>query len=175
MTLHRISTIAHSDSTPTITNTYDGHAAGTNYGVGRRTSMSDGSGSTTFTFDTMGRIWSEAQTIGTVTKTTTNTYNYDGSVAQITYPSGSVIKITPGGTAGRSQLWIARTASATPPCWLTLLPANSLPATMVSLERTPGFFNLTASTAGVNRSGFRRADFPPALTVQDQRLRIYSI
>ena len=141
-TLHRISTIAHSDSTPTITNTYDGHAAGTNYGVGRRTSMSDGSGSTTFTFDTMGRIWSEAQTIGTVTKTTTNTYNYDGSVAQITYPSGSVIKITPGGD-GRPLAAVDSTHSISYATMLAYAPSGEL---------STGYYGVSGTYSGILQS-----------------------
>ncbi len=54
----------------------------------------------------MGRIAADQRTTNGVTKTTTYAtpsvpYNYDGSIAQLTYPSGRTITYTPSG-AGRS-------------------------------------------------------------------------
>lgn len=94
--LNRVTSKSYSDGEPTISYTYDAYTSGTNYGVGRRTGMTDGSGSTTWTYDTMGRIWKESQTIGSINMSTGNTYNYDGSVATTTYPSSAVIAVTPG-------------------------------------------------------------------------------
>ena len=91
--LHRVTQAAYSDSTPTASFGYD---AGTN-GIGRRTSMTDGSGSTSWTYESMGRVLTEQQTIGTLNKSTTNAYWLDGSVKQTTYPSGSVLYTAPGG------------------------------------------------------------------------------
>jgi RHS repeat-associated protein len=105
--LHRITSKTYSDGEPTISYSYDAFtsganycASGTNYGVGRRTGMTDASGSTTWTYDPMGRVCTEAQTIASINKSTSNTYNLDGSVATTTYPSGAVVTVTPGG-AGR--------------------------------------------------------------------------
>ncbi|PYV15230.1 MAG: hypothetical protein DMG21_15660 [Acidobacteria bacterium] len=53
--------------------------------------MSDGSGATAWSYDTMGRNVTEKRTIGSVTKTISSTYNYDGSLATVTYPSGRVV------------------------------------------------------------------------------------
>jgi RHS repeat-associated protein len=94
--LHRVQQKSYSNSEPTVTYSYDAFAAGSNYGVGMRTGMSDASGSTSWTYDKMGRVWSEQQTVGSLTKSVQNTYNLYGSVATITYPSGSVLSVVPG-------------------------------------------------------------------------------
>jgi len=106
--LNRITQKSYSDSEPTINYSYD--AFGTNnYGIGRRTGMTDASGSTAWTYDTMGRTWSEAKTINGITKTTSSVYNLDGSATQITYPAETsatgapsvVLSITPN-SAGQT-------------------------------------------------------------------------
>jgi RHS repeat-associated protein len=95
--LHRITKKTYSDGEPAITYGYDAYVSGTNYGIGRRTSMSDASGSTAWTYDPMGRVWSEQQTINGHSKTTSNLYTYGGYLKQITYPSGAVVAVTTGG------------------------------------------------------------------------------
>jgi YD repeat-containing protein len=50
--------------------------------------MVDASGSTAWSFDSMGRVLTRQQTIGSVTKSIGYTYNLDNSVATQTYPSG---------------------------------------------------------------------------------------
>jgi YD repeat-containing protein len=94
--LHRLSTKTYSDSEPTISYTYDATGSN-NYGIGRRTGMTDASGSTTWTYDPLGKPWTEAQTISGVQKTFSTLYNADESAEQMTYPSGSVLSISPGG------------------------------------------------------------------------------
>jgi YD repeat-containing protein len=97
--LHRITAKSYSNSEPTVSYTYD--ASGTNnYGLGRRTGMTDASGSTTWTYDQMGSISSETRSIGTVQKQISTLHNADESGAQVTYPSGAVVTVAPGG-AGR--------------------------------------------------------------------------
>jgi RHS repeat-associated protein len=64
-------------------------------GKGRRTGMSDASGQTAWSYDTMGRIVAEERTIGSVTKTLGYTYNLDGSLASVTYPSGRTVNYAP--------------------------------------------------------------------------------
>ncbi len=62
------------------------------YPKGRRTSMCDASGATSWKHEYMGRILSETQKIATITNSNSYTYNLDGSVNQITYPvTGKVI------------------------------------------------------------------------------------
>jgi len=71
-------------------------------GIGRRTGMSDTSGATAWSFDQMGRVQTERRTInGTsgVTQNISYTYNLDGSLATVTYPSGRVISYTYGSAA----------------------------------------------------------------------------
>jgi RHS repeat-associated protein len=92
------SAISYSNGDPSIYYSYDQ----TSYngltilnGKGRRTGMSDGSGQTAWSYDTMGRIWTEERTIGSVTKTLGYTYNLDGSLASLTYPSGRTVSYAP--------------------------------------------------------------------------------
>jgi RHS repeat-associated protein len=81
--------------TPTMQYGYDGVALSgctTNpqgdtdsYPVGRRTSMCDGSGATSFTHDKMGRVLQARRTIGAVTgKYEIDAYNLDGSPTNVT-------------------------------------------------------------------------------------------
>ena len=52
--------------------------------------MTDGSGTTAWSYDGEGHVLGEKRTIGSVTKTISYTYNAGGSIATITYPSGYV-------------------------------------------------------------------------------------
>lgn len=72
---------------------YNGLSTGN--GNGARTGMSDGSGQTARSFDSMGRVLAEERTIGSVTKSLSYTYNYDGSLASVTYPSGRTVAYSP--------------------------------------------------------------------------------
>jgi RHS repeat-associated protein len=79
--VNRTTAISYSDGvTPAVTFGYDN--------VGRRTAMTDGSGSSTYVYDTLGRLTSHGngagQTVG---------YGYDrtGNVTQITYPGSNVV------------------------------------------------------------------------------------
>jgi len=91
--LNRLTTKSYPNASPfndaTITYTYDAFVSGSNYGIGLRTGMTDASGSSSWTYDLMGRVWSETHIISGVTKTISNLYNLDGSIQQVTYPAGS--------------------------------------------------------------------------------------
>jgi YD repeat-containing protein len=52
--------------------------------------MTDGSGSTAWSFDSMGHVLNKQQTIAGITKDIGYTYNLAGAVSTITYPSGRV-------------------------------------------------------------------------------------
>jgi RHS repeat-associated protein len=75
-----------------------------NYPIGRRTAMCDAPGSEAWSYDVMGRPASDRRTTNGVTTTTTYAtptvpYNFDGSIAQLTYPSGRTITYTPNNAA----------------------------------------------------------------------------
>ncbi len=93
--LNRLTQKSYNDSfTPTANYYYDQtsyNGLTINYGKGRRTGMSDGSGETAWNYDALGRVLTVKQTIGTVTESASYTYNYDGSVASVTYPSGRTL------------------------------------------------------------------------------------
>lgn len=98
--INRIASKSYSDGTPTASYYYDQtsyNGLGITNGKGRRTGMSDGSGQTAWSYDSMGNILTERRTVGAVTQTISDTYNLDNSVASITYPSGRVVTYTPGG------------------------------------------------------------------------------
>jgi RHS repeat-associated protein len=98
--LNRPTGMSYSDgTTPTVTYSYDqttyNNLTITN-GKGRRTGMSDGSGTTAWSFDANGNILTEKRTIAGVTKTISYAYNGDNSLKKLTYPSGRVVNFTVG-------------------------------------------------------------------------------
>jgi YD repeat-containing protein len=50
-------------------------------------------------YDKMGREWGEQRTTNSITKSTTYTYNLDGSLATLSYPSGRTITYAYSGAA----------------------------------------------------------------------------
>ncbi|HKV77342.1 MAG TPA: RHS repeat-associated core domain-containing protein [Candidatus Sulfotelmatobacter sp.] len=100
---NRVSQIGYSDTTPAVTYCYEGNNTAcisggysSTDGKGRRTAMSDGSGNTGWSYDPLGRIVAEQRTIAGKTKTISYSYNFDGSIASITYPSGRVVTYSVG-------------------------------------------------------------------------------
>ncbi|HXB21392.1 MAG TPA: hypothetical protein VNV88_08425, partial [Candidatus Solibacter sp.] len=99
--LHRITAKAYGAqscpfASPAVTYSYD---QGTN-GIGHLTSLTDQAGSASYSYDTLSRVASEQRIIAGVTKNMSYTYNLDGSVATVTYPSNATITYTPD-SAGR--------------------------------------------------------------------------
>jgi RHS repeat-associated protein len=99
--LNRLTGKSYNDSyanpaTPSVAYGYDGVALTgcrqsppgdpDTYPVGRRTAMCDGSGATSWTHDSLGRVLQERRDIGAVTsgKYLSNVYNLDGSAATVT-------------------------------------------------------------------------------------------
>jgi hypothetical protein len=71
-------------------------------GIGRRTGMSDGSGTTAWSFDPMGRPAAERRTLNTnVTKSFTFSYYKDGQMQQTVWPTNHQVTYTPN-AAGRA-------------------------------------------------------------------------
>jgi RHS repeat-associated protein len=95
--LNRLSTIAYTvtgtgvTATPGVTLTYDqgGSAA---YALGRLTSMADGVGSETYTYNNLGEMTQLQKVIGTAIYTTGYAYNLAGELSSITYPSSRVVQ-----------------------------------------------------------------------------------
>lgn len=87
---NRLTQRSYSDSTPTVTFTYDGS---TSAEKGLRTGMSDGLGSVTYNYDARDRLTSEARSLTGISGTFSTSYGYNikGDVTQMTYPSGRVI------------------------------------------------------------------------------------
>ena len=97
---------------PVATYGYDGIAATSctpptltdSYPKGHNTSMCDASGTTAWSHDPMGRVLTERRTINgnsAITQNLSYTYNVDGSVATLIYPSSRMITYTPS-AAGRN-------------------------------------------------------------------------
>lgn len=71
-------------------------------GIGRRTGMSDGSGTTAWSFDPMGRPAAEQRTLNSnVTKSFSFFYYKDGETQQIVWPTGHQVSYAPN-AAGRT-------------------------------------------------------------------------
>jgi RHS repeat-associated protein len=78
-------------ATPGVTLTYDqgGSAA---YALGRLTSMTDGVGSETYTYNNLGEMTQLQKVISGTTYTTGYAYNLAGELSSITYPSTRVVQ-----------------------------------------------------------------------------------
>ena len=98
--LNRVTQKNYSDTTPSVTYYYDQTSYNgltiTN-GKGRRTGMSDGSGQTAWSYDSLGNVLTEQRTIAGVTKTISYSYALDGSVKQVVYPSNRAVSYVIGG------------------------------------------------------------------------------
>jgi RHS repeat-associated protein len=95
--LNRMTGKTYSNGDPAVTYTYDQSAClgqSACYNTGRRTSMTDASGSESWAYDEMGRELAEQRITNSLTKSTAYTYNLDGTLATLTYPSGRIITYT---------------------------------------------------------------------------------
>ena len=96
--LNRLTGISYSNGDASAGYAYDQasyNGLSISNGKGRRTGMADASGRTAWSYDKMGRVWAEERTIGSFTNTLDYTYNLDGSLSTVTYPSGRMITYTP--------------------------------------------------------------------------------
>lgn len=99
--LNRLTSISYPSPDPGIIYTYDSVANG-NKGLGRLTGITDGSGSTAYTYDVKGNVTSQLVNIGSVAKNISYTYDAADRLTAVTYPSGRVIKfIRPKNAGGR--------------------------------------------------------------------------
>ena len=98
--LNRLTAIRFPDSAENIGYSYD---AGTN-GIGRRTGMSDPSGSTSFGYDGRGRLVSKISTINNVDFMLSRLFTAAGRVQSVAYPSGRTLDIARHANNGRIQI-----------------------------------------------------------------------
>jgi RHS repeat-associated protein len=110
--LNRLTSKTFSDgTTPSVTFGYDGNvpsgctpqALTITNGIGRQTAMCDGAGSESWSYDSMGRTLVDQRTTNGTTKSTTFTYNLDGSATTLAYPGGDTITYTED-SAGRPSV-----------------------------------------------------------------------
>ena len=103
--LNRLISKSYSDTTPGVAYGYDAVAPSgctpptltiTN-GKGRRTSMCDGPGATSWSYDPVGNAVTEKRTTNSVTDSFVYSYNLDSTMATVGYPSGRTITYQPGG------------------------------------------------------------------------------
>jgi RHS repeat-associated protein len=85
--LNRVTALSYPDQTITLT-----HDQGTN-GAGRLTSVTDGSGSTAWTYDAQGRVLTRQQVMSGVSKSISYSYNTSGQLQSWTLPSGNTISV----------------------------------------------------------------------------------
>src|SRR5438045_9599962 len=111
-------------------------------GKGHLTSLTDEAGSATYSYVVLGRMASESRTIAGVTRNMSYTYNLDGSVATMTYPSGAVITYTPD-SAGRILSAVDTTNSNQPMNYVTGATYNA-PGAL-----TGSTYGQTASFTGI--------------------------
>ena len=122
--LNRLTKISYSDgTTPTVQYGYDGAALSGCTTTppsltdpnpkGRRTSMCDGSGATSWAHDATGRIITEKRIINSipnaVTQTISYAYNLDSTIGTVTYPSGKTVTYT---TSNAERLTSAKDTSS---------------------------------------------------------------
>jgi RHS repeat-associated protein len=83
---------------PIVTYSYDQGPSGSN-AIGRRTGMTDPAGSAAWTYDPVGLPTVYTRINNGVSKSTVYTYNPDGSIASITYPSERTVSYAFSGAA----------------------------------------------------------------------------
>jgi RHS repeat-associated protein len=99
-TLNRLTAVHFPDSTQDITYTYD---VGT-YGKGRRTGMTDPSGSMTFTYDARGRLVEKTSTINGYSYSVSKSFTLGGRISSVTYPTGRTMDYDRSGCACRVDM-----------------------------------------------------------------------
>jgi len=159
--LNRLLKKTYSDgSTPTVQFGYDGVALTgctiaapgdtDTYPTGRRTSMCDGSGGTSWVHDPMGRVKQERRAIGTLTVShyIDYTYNPDGSLKVLQTPPMKQLNYT-FDMAGRPTQLVDSTDNINFALSATYAPAGELAG--ATLGSATGFNGFTVSNAYNNR------------------------
>ncbi|ARN73943.1 RHS repeat protein [Oceanicoccus sagamiensis] len=89
--LNRLTNTSYpANSAENISYSYDDISAN-NKGIGRMTSVSDETGSSSYQYDFMGNVVNKTTLIGSIQYTTEYNYNSLGQVSSMTYPSGRIV------------------------------------------------------------------------------------
>jgi RHS repeat-associated protein len=148
---------------PTIQFVYDGTAPPTgclsltdSFPIGRRTSMCDGSGSTAWSHDKMGRVsaQSQNQTGGgiNITAGVSYAYNLDGSVQLVTYPSSRTLSYSYSQGSNSAGRMISVSDSTGPINYVTqatYAPLDGLTSSLYGVAT--GFAGIATSNSYNNR------------------------
>jgi RHS repeat-associated protein len=152
--LNRLTKISYSDgTTPTVQYGYDGAAlSGCTTAPpslsdpnprGRRTSMCDGSGGTSWAHDAAGRVSTESRMIAGVNKTISYGYNLDSTIGTVTYPSGKTVTYT---TSNAERLTSAKdTSSSTQFAMVASYAPTGALQGMITGQISGGFGGVTES------------------------------
>ncbi|HXL21809.1 MAG TPA: RHS repeat-associated core domain-containing protein [Candidatus Dormibacteraeota bacterium] len=95
-TLNRLSQISYNvgttgvPATPSVSYVYDEGGAAA-FALGRLTHFTDGVGTETYTYDSLGRTTNLQKVVGATTYPVAYQYNYASELQQVTYPSGRVV------------------------------------------------------------------------------------
>ncbi|WP_074870486.1 RHS repeat-associated core domain-containing protein [Lysobacter enzymogenes] len=96
--LNRVTAVTYPDSALNVSFTYDAVptvcTSGEQFGQGRRSTMTDSSGSTAYCYDRFGQLARKVQTTNGVSLTVRYAYNVAGQLTALTYPDGSVVDYT---------------------------------------------------------------------------------
>ncbi|MBI4597338.1 MAG: VCBS repeat-containing protein [Candidatus Omnitrophica bacterium] len=89
---YTIPSTLHLPPSTSVSYTYDNPAK--SFAKGKLTEISDGSGSSSFEYDTLGRLIKESKTIDSTTHTVHRTYDLPGRLVTLTYPDTDVASYT---------------------------------------------------------------------------------
>jgi len=146
--------------TPPVSYAYDGNALTgctiappgltDSYPVGRRTSMCDGSGGTSWSHDKTGRILDERRTIGTaIGDYVVDAFNLDGSVQNETILGGYAINYTYSGAARPLTVTVSTAPTTNFGIVATYAPPGELAG--MTMGSATGFAGITVANAYNNR------------------------
>jgi RHS repeat-associated protein len=177
--LNRLLQKSYNDgSTPTVKHGYDGATiSGCTQPVlsdpnpkGRRTAMCDGSGSTAWSHDVMGRVLTKKEKLDTFNQATTYTYNLDGSVSTETYPTAHVLSYGYNGAARPISL-TDTTASINYVSACQTAPCYSPPGELLNAR-----FGVTGTFTGITlQNAFNKRLQPVTLSASAPSATVFSL
>jgi RHS repeat-associated protein len=118
--------------------------AGHGTGKGRLTSMTDTSGSTSWTYDALGRVTGLGKTIGTTTYSVAQVFDAAGRRKSLTYPDGQVVSTTYDASGCQSTVGGYVTAASCSPTQNTQTLGNGV---VLTQNYDPNRMWLTTDTA----------------------------
>ena len=138
--------------------------------LGYRTSLCDGSGSTAWSHDVMGRIITKKVKIDTFSQSTTYAYNLDGSVSTETYPTSHVLSYGYNGTARPISL-TDTTASTNYVSTCQTTPCYAPPGSLLNVR-----FGVTGTFAGITvQNSYNKRLQPITLSATSPSATVFSL